>query len=180
MGVDCIVVDDRVLVNGGLEEQTDDYFAMDDDGNLWYMGEQSSHFDPETGEFVADGGSWVAGETLDEDGFLAQPGILIPAEPTPGMLYRQEYLKAIAEDNATVIGEGVTIEWEETVDGVEYIGQYNEAIKTHEYAGHELSVTEPIVTEFKYYVEGIGKVAEENPNDEEFGFLVEFIDASTP
>ena len=184
MGVNCIVIDDivEVKLEGSdvfvPEEVTEDYYAMDDEGNIWYMGEESSHFNPETGEFERDGGSWIAGETIDESGNLAQPGILIHAQPEPGMVYRQEFLAGVAEDMATVVGKDIDLEIDMTVDGIQYSDIYNGLLKTHEFAAHELSVTEPLVTEFKYYMEGIGKVVEENPNDEEIGFLVEFINAS--
>ena len=184
MGVQVIVVDDivEVMLEGEdefvLEEKTEDYYAMDDEGNIWYMGEESSHFDPETGEFERDGGSWIAGETEDELGNLAQPGVLMYASPVPGMLYRQEYLFGIAEDMATVISNNFELELETSVDGTIYSIVHDDVLKTHEYAAHELSVTESLVTEFKYYVQGIGKVIEESPNDEEVGILVEFVDAS--
>ena len=184
MGIQCIVVDDKVeqKLEGSddftNEEITEDYFAMDDTGNLWYMGEESSHFDPETGEFVRDGGSWIAGETMDENGNVAQPGILLPASPEPGMLYRQEYLANIAEDIATTIGDDLEVELEDTIDGVDYSIKETGVLRTHEYAGHELNVTEPLITEFKYYIEGVGKIAEQSPADEELGLLIEFVDAS--
>lgn len=58
-----------------------DWFAQDADGNVWYLGEESTEY--EDGEGVSTEGSWEAGV----DGAL--PGIVMPAEPTVGQAYRQ-------------------------------------------------------------------------------------------
>ena len=53
------------------------------DGTVWYFGEIARNY--EEGELVDIEGSWVAGV----DG--AKAGILMPASPSPGQIYRQEY-----------------------------------------------------------------------------------------
>src|SRR5438445_6713716 len=40
-GVTAVVVSDEVKVNGKVEERTLDYFAQDDSGNVWYLGEDA-------------------------------------------------------------------------------------------------------------------------------------------
>ena len=50
-----------------------------------------------TGQPSRDGGSWEYGK----DGAL--PGIAMPAHPTPGMAYRQEFLTGTAEDMAEIL-----------------------------------------------------------------------------
>jgi hypothetical protein len=39
MGVNCIVVYDTEHVDSELTEETWDWYAQDDDGNIWYFGE---------------------------------------------------------------------------------------------------------------------------------------------
>ena len=84
-----------------LLESTFDWHAQDDDGNIWYLGEDTTEFlyDDE-GEFLGTTkeGSWQAGE----DGAVA--GLIIPARPSPGAFYQQELYEDVAEDAAKIIG----------------------------------------------------------------------------
>lgn len=81
------------------EETTYDWYAQDDDQNIWYMGEDTWDGDS--------GGSFAAGC----DG--ADPGIvMLGGMPDKGSFYRQEYFKDEAEDWAKVLNyvdiDGVT------------------------------------------------------------------------
>lgn len=102
-GVTCIVVNDRVGVDGRLVEDTDDWFAQRKDGTVVYCGEQVKDFetfagdDPETPELVAIDGSFKAGR----DGAL--PGTQFLASPSVGDVYRQEWSLNNAEDAARVL-----------------------------------------------------------------------------
>ncbi|MEQ8207910.1 MAG: hypothetical protein RIA65_17165, partial [Woeseia sp.] len=58
-GVTTIVVRDVVSIDGELIEDTDDYFAEDRDGNVWYFGEIAQNF--EDGFLTDLEGSFVAG-----------------------------------------------------------------------------------------------------------------------
>lgn len=60
MGVDCVVVDDRVTEGGELTEQTYDWYAQDEKGNVWYFGEYSKEY--ENGKVKSTEGSWEAGK----------------------------------------------------------------------------------------------------------------------
>ena len=95
MGVETRVVHDVVSEDGVPVEDTFDWYAQDDDGNVWYFGEDTTEF--EDGEPVGHAGAWEAGV----DGAL--PGVVVPAEPEVGMTYRQEYYAGEAEDRATVL-----------------------------------------------------------------------------
>src|SRR5262245_55111041 len=44
-GVTCIVVDDKLWLNGKLEETTLDYYVQDRAGNVWYFGEDTQELD---------------------------------------------------------------------------------------------------------------------------------------
>jgi len=83
-GVRCTVVRDRLYLHGRFEERTQDWYAQDRAGNVWYFGEATT-------ELTSDGsvrtmeGSWRAGM----DG--ARAGIFMPAHPHRGQSGLQEY-----------------------------------------------------------------------------------------
>ena len=96
LGVDAVVVLDIVKdKHGNLLEKTFDWFAQDDAGNVWYLGEDSKEY--EDGQVVSTEGSWEAGV----DG--AQPGIVMEAQPHAGDTYEQECYPGVAEDEAEVL-----------------------------------------------------------------------------
>jgi hypothetical protein len=145
MGVECVVLRDRVWLNGELIEDTFDWHAQDKEGNVWYFGENSKEL--ENGEVVSKAGSWEAGV----DGAL--PGIIMPADPKVGDSYRQEYYKGEAEDTAEVI----------SLDGA----GLNDAVSTpYDSFSKDVLVTkdwnplEPHILEHKYYAPGIGLIGE--------------------
>jgi hypothetical protein len=98
MGIDAVVVLDEVFADGKPEERTFDWYAQDNAGNVWYLGEDSRNY--EHGRWVKDDGSWTAGVGK------GKPGIIMPAHPRPGDAYRQEYSPGHALDQARVIGSG--------------------------------------------------------------------------
>ena len=67
------VVHDVVSQNGEPVEVTDDWYAQDADGNIWYLGEDTAEY--ENGKVVSREGSFEAGV----DG--AEAGVTMPAEP---------------------------------------------------------------------------------------------------
>ena len=98
-GIEARVIRDTVSEKGVPVEVTDDWYAQDKAGNIWYLGEYVTNY--ENGKVVDHSGSFEAGV----DG--AQAGVALPANPEPGMSYRQEYYKGVAEDKAAVITVGV-------------------------------------------------------------------------
>ena len=94
-GVEARVVRDVVTENGVPVEVTDDWYAQDSAGNIWYLGEETTEY--ENGKPTTTAGSFEAGV----DG--AQPGIILPADPEPGTTYRQEYYKGEAEDEGEIV-----------------------------------------------------------------------------
>ena len=70
---------------------------------------------------------------------------MLPADPAPGMRYRQEYYKGQAEDNGEVLS---TSELAEAP-----IGRYRGALLTK-----DTITIEPDVQEYKLYAEGVGPV----------------------
>lgn len=155
-GVAATVQRDTVYVEGELVEDTWDWFAEDDAGNVWYLGEETYEY--EHGEVVCDCGAWEAG--VDS----AMPGIQMLAEPRVGLVYRQEYLAGEAEDLAEIVALDVTV----TVAA----GTFTGCVRTR-----DLSALERDVEEFKTHCPGVGTVLEEKPAD---GERVELIEYSVP
>ncbi len=150
-GVECLVVRDRVFVDGLLIEDTEDWYAQDDSGRVWYMGEDSTEFEYDDDDNLIatdDGGSWESGV----DG--AVPGVQMWETPIVGMSYYQEFYEDEAEDMAIVVATGVTV----TADGVEYQNCYKIL---------EWTSLEPGALEYKYFAPGIGIVLEESLTGEE-------------
>jgi len=157
LGVSCVVVRDTVRVGGEVTEDTYDWYAQDDDGNVWYFGEDTKEY--EDGEVVSTEGSWEAGV----DG--AKPGIVMHAiQPAPGVPYRQEYLACEAEDMAEVVSVN------EPVDVA--FGQFTHCLQTHEF-----TPLEPDVNEHKYYCPEVGLVLEV---DVESGARIELTEVALP
>ncbi|MCV0402620.1 MAG: hypothetical protein K5924_02800 [Chloroflexi bacterium] len=139
MGVECVVVRDIVTRDGQPIEITDDWFAQDVDGNVWYFGEDTGEY--ADGEVVSTAGAWEAGV----DG--AQPGILMPGDPTIGAAYRQEYYAGEAEDMGKVVELGASV--------TTPLGSWDDVLVTEDW-----TPLSPGITERKYYARGIGLVKE--------------------
>jgi hypothetical protein len=136
-GVEARVVHDVVTEDGEFVEVTDDWYAQDGDGNIWYLGEDTTEY--ENGKPVSQAGSFEAGV----DG--AEAGIIMPAQPEPGMTYRQEYYKGEAED----MGAIVSLEQQAEVPA----GHYQPTLMTN-----DTNPLEPKVNEFKFFARGVGPV----------------------
>ncbi len=124
---------DTVRQDGEIVEDTFDWYAQDATGAIWYLGEDTAEF--EDGEIVSRDGSFEAGV----DGAL--PGIAVPADPEPGMEYRQEYAAGEAEDNGAVLSVDELVE-------VPY-GRFEGALLTR-----DTNALEPDVAELKLYAPG--------------------------
>jgi hypothetical protein len=176
-GVTCIVVTDRVEVDGKVVEDTDDWFAQRKNGTIDYCGEISREFElfegdvPDDPELVALEGSFKAGR----DG--AKPGTLFLGTPVEGRVYRQEWAPGDAEDAAEVLatnygfGQGDPA-LDELVpqDLAEHLCSANDCIVTGEFG--PLS---PGDFERKYYARGIGLFLETNP---ESGEILQLVDCN--
>jgi len=136
-GIEARVVRDVATEKGEFVEVTDDWYAQDGDGNIWYLGEDTTEY--ENGKPVSQAGSFEAGV----DG--AEPGIIVPAQPEAGMTYRQEYYKGEAEDQGTI----VSLDEQAEVPA----GHYTPVVMTK-----DTNPLEPKVSEFKFYARGAGPV----------------------
>jgi hypothetical protein len=136
-GITARVVHDVVTEGGEPVEVTDDWYAQDRAGNVWYLGELTKEY--ENGRFKSTEGSFEAGVNG------AQPGIALPAHPRPGLRYRQEYYRGQAEDRAKV----VSVREQAEVP----FGHFRRVLMTR-----DVNPLEPKVLEFKFYARGVGPV----------------------
>jgi len=115
--IDAVVIRDREWVSEDcdgtyvLVEDTFDWYAQDDEGKVWYLGEDTTAWDEEE-DCLTDGGAWKAGE---DD---AEPGVIMLADPRPGVSYRQEFYAGEAEDMARVLRTNASV----SIDFGEYAG----------------------------------------------------------
>jgi hypothetical protein len=140
LGVAATVIHDQVVVHGDLVEDTEDWFAQDSDGNVWYLGEDTKELDH--GQIVSTEGSWEAGVNN------AHAGIFMPASPHVGQTFKQEDAKNVAEDCTKIADLKASVK-------TPYVAS-NEALRTEEF-----SLLEPDVLDNKFYVRGIGLVREQ-------------------
>jgi hypothetical protein len=136
LGIQATVVHDVVSEGGEVTENTDDWFAQDRWGNVWYLGEDTTEY--EDGK-ASTAGSWEAGV----DG--AQAGVVMPAEPEVGLAYRQEYYAGEAED----AGEILSLDEQVEVP----FGAFNSVLMTKDW-----TPLDPKILEHKFYAKGIGPV----------------------
>ena len=136
-GIQARVVHDEVTEDGEPVEVTDDWYAQDSKGNIWYLGERTTEY--ENGKPKTTAGSFEAGV----DG--AQPGIILPAKPEPGMAYRQEHYAGQAEDRGEIVSVGEQAEVP--------AGHFRKVLMTK-----DTNPLEPKVLELKFYAPGVGPV----------------------
>ena len=143
LGVQTTVVRDVLRrVDGTLAEKTDDWYAADNDGNVWYFGEATSTYD-EHGHVESREGSWQAGVR----GAVA--GTIMPADPQPTDAYRQEFLRGHAEDQAWIVQRHAHVT-------VPY-GRFSDVVRSFEWTR-----LEPRVMSIKLYAPGLGIVKEQD------------------
>jgi hypothetical protein len=136
-GVRARVVHDVVREDGELVEVTDDWYAQDRRGRIWYLGEDTTEY--ENGEPVSKEGSFEAG--VDS----ARAGIIMLARPRVGMRYRQEFYKGHAEDRARIMSLRERAEVP--------FGFFRPVLMTR-----DENPLEPRVLEYKFYARGVGPV----------------------
>jgi hypothetical protein len=138
-GIDAVVLTDVVTSNNGGDyvEVTEDWYAQDSKGNVWYLGEDTKEY--EKGKIASTKGSWEHGVKG------AYAGIIIPANPRPGLTYRQEYYKGEAEDEAKIL----RLDAKATVPA----GSFVACLETE-----DTTPLEPDVAEHKFYARNVGPV----------------------
>jgi len=142
LGVRTTVVRDILRrADGSLAEKTFDWYAADNDGNVWYFGENTATY--EDGHLESREGSWQAGV------HGAVPGTIMPADPRPTDAYRQEFLRGHAEDQAWIVQRHLRV----TVP----LGTFRDVVRSFEWTR-----LEPKVMSIKLYAPGLGIVKEQD------------------
>lgn len=117
-----------------IEEVALDLYAQDDEGSVWYLGEDVFNYDD--GVIANTGGTWFAGQ----DGPAA---LIMPARPQVGDVYRPENIAGLVFEEVRVQAIG------ETVDGPR--GPVRDAIlveELHDDGSRERKVFAPGYGEF--------------------------------
>jgi hypothetical protein len=130
-GAPCVVVTDRLYLDGRLAERTADWYSQDARGNVWYFGEATATLDAR-GRVTSTEGSWQAGVAG------ARAGIFMPARPRIGFAGQQEHYPGHAEDRYRVT-----------------------ALAGRTLTTEEWTPLEPGVRDRKAYVRGVGLVREQ-------------------
>jgi hypothetical protein len=133
-GVKTVEVRDQVFEDGVLIEDTLDWYAQDDQGNVWYFGELATQLPDGTHS-----GSWTAGVGD------AQPGYIMEAAPKIGDTYCQENAPGAAQD----AGQVLSVSASRSVPFGSFTGN---VLQTKDY-----SLLEP-KNENKFYAPGVGMV----------------------
>lgn len=152
-GAACRVVVDVVLNieedNGSQEytplEVTDDWFAQDTNGNVYYCGEDVRDF--EGSVLISIDGAFEAGRDY------AKAGVLIRSNPTVGQAHRTEFALGEAEDIIQYMSLATSPGAAEGGENPKFPCNGN-CLQTFDY-----SPLDPESTENKYYLPGVGIVA---------------------
>jgi hypothetical protein len=87
-------------MNGRILEVAVDFYAQADDGSVWYFGENVDNY--KNGVIADHEGTWLAGK----DG---PPGMIMPANPRVGDVYRPENIPGLVFEEVTVKATGKTV-----------------------------------------------------------------------
>jgi signal transduction histidine kinase len=135
--IEAFVVEDREWEDGQLAEVAVDYFAQDDAGTVFYLGEDVDEY--QGGKLSSHEGSWLLGKDTQN------PGVIFPGILKLGAKFKSEDVnKDINEDDEVV---------SMSEDVVTPAGSYKNCVKVKE------SLADG-TTEYKYYAKGVGVVRE--------------------
>jgi hypothetical protein len=162
-GVTCIAVRDQVFRDGDLAENTDDWFALGKNGNVWYFGEEVKDFEsfdgdnPRLPELVSIDGSFKWGREGDKG------GVFFRATPVAGSAYREEFSLGNAEDVTEVLSTTYAYGTRPDLDrfvppALAALLCAGDCVVTRNY-----SLLEPGVFAHKYYAPRIGAFLEVTP-----------------
>ncbi len=139
--VAAMIMEDREYRDKKLSEVTLDYFAQDDDGVVYYMGEAVNNY--RNGKIVGHEGAWLAGA----GGVL--PGVLIPAHPKIGDRFKSENVPAVTVESDEVVSLSASAKTP--------AGSFAHCLKIKE-------TTPDGEVEYKYYAPKVGVVIEAPKN----------------
>ena len=172
---------DDVPFDDDLKELTFDWYAQDDNGNVWYFGEASRDFedvcpslmdvplntenwgligDGEFGDLQEDctGGSWEAGQYGPDGEIIGQPGIVVPSDYPYGpygepLSPGNYYMQEVAE-GAEDMGKILSRKASVSIESGAFEDDYENCRKVKEWTALEPGAS----VEHKYYCAGIGLI----------------------
>ena len=150
-GVPAIAMLDQDIDAGELAEASIDYFALDQDGNVWLMGSYTAEYSG--GEFTGSADAWLGGSEGGE------PGILMPADPDTST---PPWIVGLEPDGPGTAAEVVETGASECVE----FACYEDVLVVRE---GEVGALD---NEFKYYAPDVGQIAN-SPRQESRGRDVE-------
>ncbi len=135
--VESLAVEDRAFEDGKLAEVALDFFAQDDNGRVYYLGEEVDEY--KDGKIVGHDGSWLTGKDTPV------PGVLFVADPHVGDAWRSEDVSAAIEEKDVIesVDETVTVP----------AGKFEHCVRVKETPSDG-------DVEYKYYAKGVGVVRE--------------------
>ncbi len=134
-------VENRAFINDVLEEVATDYFAQDDFGTVYYLGEDVDEYDENarlTRHKPANDAWLVGGDT-------PVPGVILLAHPKVGDKFRSEDVSEEVSESDEVVAVGETV--------AVPAGTFTNCLRVRETLGNGS-------IEFKYYAPGVGVVRE--------------------
>jgi len=141
--VAALAVEDKEFAAGQPTEITLDYFAQDDEGNVYYLGEDVNQY--KNGVVSGHGGAWLYGKDTQK------LGLLMPAHPKIGDQFRSEDAAPITWE----ADEVVSVTEAKTVPA----GTFQNCLKIKERASDG-------GTEYKLYASGVGCIVEDDSDGE--------------
>ena len=136
-GVPALVLWERDYNGDELVEAELAFYAQDDDGNVWHLGQYPEEY--EDGELVG-APAWITGQQG------ARAGLAMLANPVPGPTYSQGWgPKVDYTDRARV--------YKVSQETCVALGCYKDVLVTDEFA-----LDEPEARQLKYYAPGVGNV----------------------
>ncbi|MGH7587168.1 MAG: hypothetical protein ACRELU_01110 [Gemmatimonadota bacterium] len=139
-GVTTRVIEEREFEDGELKEVSRNFFAQASDGTVCYFGEDVDNY--KDGEVVSHESEWRA----DAPG--SRPGVIMPADPRPGVTFQMEGAPGSAEDAGRIVEVGSSTEVP--------AGTFAETLRLEE---HDLLDDE---REEKVYAKGVGILIDED------------------
>ncbi len=138
--VEALAVEDREWEDGALAEVALDFFAQDDKGTVYYLGEEVDEY--ADGKIVGHEGTWMLGKDTKV------PGILFPASPKVGDKFKSEDVSAEINETDEVVALNETV--------AAPAGAFKDCVKIKEHLADG-------TTEYKYFAKGVGVVREVPP-----------------
>ncbi len=147
LGVNTVVVQNQEFVDDVLTEDKLSYYAQDQEGNVWLLGEDVSEYEyDDQGNVIEtdDSDSWRAGEGQ------SLPGLIMDRTPEVGEGYYQRFDIGEAENQGSIVSLDAAID---------DFGEYDDVLQVKEF-----SALQSDGFDYQYYAPGVGQIYTEELN----------------